>query len=222
MVETVATTPLTQPCALAVFVKTAELSPVKTRLAATLGKDSAIAVYRESLRLLQQQLHHAANAGVAVHYAVAEAAGVRAPCWQQYPAFHTGDGDLGQRLHQVYQHLRQFAPRVILIGADCPQLSAELILQAANSEHTVIGAAQDGGFYLFASSCSILQQQWTAPQYSSNTTREELIRALDDPQIELLPTLTDIDDHASLVQCLDELRRYTPAADSRGLAELLD
>ena len=37
--------------ALAVFVKTPELSPVKTRLAASLGKAAAVAVYAECLGL---------------------------------------------------------------------------------------------------------------------------------------------------------------------------
>ena len=204
--------------ALAVFVKTAARSPVKTRLVATLGRQTAHAIYEESLRLLRLQLTLAAAAGVAVHWAVAEKDAVTDSCWNDFPALWTGEGSLGQRLHQVYDKLRGSNNRVILIGADCPQLPATVILQAATASGTVIGPARDGGFYLFASSNPVTRQQWLTPQYSSPTTLTALLAVLAEKDITFLPTLTDIDDTQSLEHCLKEFAD----ADTQTLRRLAD
>lgn len=205
--------------ALAVFVKTAARSPVKTRLAATLGKRNACAIYEESLSVLRRQLVSVAGGGIAVHWAVAENEAVTDSCWNDFPALWTGEGTFGERLHQVYEKLRGGGRRVILIGADAPQLSAATIMQAAEASQTVIGPARDGGFYLFASSRPITRRQWLIPQYSSGETRTMLLAALAEKDILSLPPLTDIDDSDSLTACLNEFTDAAAAQKLRRLAE---
>lgn len=71
--------------------------------------------------------------------------------------FHCGlqpqrGDDLGQRMaYALQQALAQYA-RAIIIGTDCPSLSAEDIEQGfamlENSYDAVIGPAADGGYYL--------------------------------------------------------------------------
>lgn len=189
--------------ALATFVKTPGRTPLKTRLAATLGAARARAVYEESLRLLRVQLHAAAAQGLRVHWAVAEQEAVSDPCWSDFPAFWTGPGTLGERLCTVYAHLRQDAPRALLIGADAPQLTAATLLAAARDCRTVVGPAHDGGFYLFASAQEMTSAQWLAPAYSTADTLQQLCATLPQPPVHL-PPLTDIDDVASLHACIGE------------------
>jgi len=42
--------------AIAIFVKTPEFSPVKTRLAASIGKDAAIQVYEYCLKIVEEKV----------------------------------------------------------------------------------------------------------------------------------------------------------------------
>jgi hypothetical protein len=61
-------------------------------------------------------------------------------------------GALGARLAAAFRrHFREGAPRVILIGSDCPAVDAGLVSRAVAGlgEHDlVLGPAHDGGYYL--------------------------------------------------------------------------
>ncbi|TAN37318.1 MAG: DUF2064 domain-containing protein [Verrucomicrobia bacterium] len=61
-------------------------------------------------------------------------------------------GDLGQRLRHAFEHaFRRGASRVVVIGADIPAISAEIMTQALNDLQrydVVLGPATDGGYYL--------------------------------------------------------------------------
>ena len=194
----------TASAALATFVKTPELSPVKTRLAADIGKTAAHAVYEESVALTAALMSEAADVGLCPYWAVGEKEALSHPRWKDFPALWTGDGGLGARLFQVYSTLRQQHGRVVLIGADSPQLTAATVAAAA-ARHgdTVIGAATDGGFYLFAADDDIPRQIWESVEYSRTDTLKQLQRHV---TASLLPALTDIDDAASLAQVIEELK----------------
>ena len=61
-------------------------------------------------------------------------------------------GDLGTRLlHAFQQAFASGKNRVIAVGIDCPQLNAEILLQAfkiLEMSAIAIGPAVDGGYYL--------------------------------------------------------------------------
>src|SRR5690606_5645565 len=61
-------------------------------------------------------------------------------------------GDLGARMaHAVEDGLCHGASRVVLIGCDCPEIESRHLdaAFAALADHdAVVGAAQDGGYYL--------------------------------------------------------------------------
>ena len=82
--------------ALAVFVKTPELSPVKTRLAASLGKAAAVAVYAECLGLSADMMREL-PADVKPFWAVGELVGLKSKRWGEFPVIFTGEGTLGDR-----------------------------------------------------------------------------------------------------------------------------
>lgn len=204
--------------ALAIFVKTPGLSPVKTRLAASIGVNAAERFHQLAAAAVQA-VARAAMPEVTPFWAVAEADAVDQPPWTGLPTTWQGEGTLGERLHRVCTHLHGQHGHVLMIGADSPQLSPKLLRQAAAALHTgpdpfVLGRAEDGGFWLFGSRLPVPKAAWVTPRYSSPTTAEELIAALASlGSIASIPPLVDVDrvdDLHVLLRALDALANPLP------------
>ena len=190
--------------AIAIFVKTPGLSPIKTRLAKTLGQVAAENAYRLSVKSIKATV---VQVNADSYCAVAEQGGLRDPLWQGLECIHTGLGCLGQRQHQIYQRLLQRYQRVILIGSDSPQLTADLLHQAIDTlrtEQFVVGPALDGGYYLFAGKSQLSQEFWTHLSYSRADTCDNLLAALP-AKASLLAPIADLDTAEDLPQLHREL-----------------
>ena len=188
---------------LGIFVKTPELSEVKTRLADDIGRDAAHEVYERSLQVCEDVSRMAmdfAGGNLCCYWMVGEAEGVSHPRWKGLPCAHTGEGGLGSRLATVQHWLLERHRRAILLGSDCPQLSPELLADLAAREEAgvVVGPASDGGFYLFASEDPLERETWESVAYSRKDTLKQLLAAIGLRPAELLPEETDIDDLRSL------------------------
>ena len=129
---------------------------VKTRLVPALGEQRACEFYRALVRhTLAEVGAFAALSGVAVEARVAGApdeAAVRAWLGGAMTIRHQGEGDLGVRMERaVSAALAEGAESVVVIGADCPELTAAHLASAfaalANTD-AVLGPAADGGYYL--------------------------------------------------------------------------
>ncbi|MEQ1789030.1 MAG: DUF2064 domain-containing protein [Rickettsiales bacterium] len=187
--------------AIAVFAKTLGLSPVKTRLAASIGKERAEYFYQLCLEVVEEILSITiANITPppTPYWAIAEQEALTHPAWQNMNQIWTGDGDLGQRLHNIYSSLRKNYGTVILTGTDCPQLNNKNIEQAisylSKNSGFVIGKALDGGFYLFAGNVDIDCPMWTQTPYSVSSTCEILAKKLSaQNDIHYLNELSDVD-----------------------------
>ncbi len=62
-----------------------------------------------------------------------------------------GDGDLGDRMSQAFQSsFDKGTDAVVIIGTDCPELTAPLLEKAFQELHLhdLVLAAVDGGYYL--------------------------------------------------------------------------
>jgi hypothetical protein len=178
--------------AIAVFVKTPALSPVKTRLAKSIGKAKALEFYFLSLKAIKEILQ---STGVSVYWAVAEESGLSDPMWQDFKALWTGEGGLGERQHRIYETLLQKHDRVLLIGADAPQISTDILEQAIvalDTNNLVIGPARDGGYYLFGGRIPTERKIWTSVPWSTSLTRERLEAVLPSKPFHL-QMLTDVD-----------------------------
>lgn len=184
--------------ALAIFVKTPGLSPIKTRLATTIGPADAEQFYLLAAKAVAE-VAAATKPDVVPYWAVAEATGLEHPLWRDLPRVWQGQGELGPRLHCVCSQLLASHDRVLLVGADAPQITAALLLQAlatlANpATPFVLGRASDGGFWLFGTRKPVPAAVWHAPHYSCAATADELAAALTPlGRIATLPTLTDVD-----------------------------
>ena len=181
--------------ALAVFVKTPELSPVKTRLAADIGAAAGVRAYEEMLAAAAAMMRQVQDSGVAVYWAVGEKEGVTHPRWREFPAVFTGEGGLGDRLNRVYAMLRRRHGIVALAGSDCPALDARTVIfaLARARENVVVGPAADGGFYLFAAARPVAARIWKSVSYSRDDTLTQLLAHFSGECVRLR-TLTDVDD----------------------------
>lgn len=199
--------------AIAVFVKTPGLSPLKTRLGATLGTENAVEFFLLSVNAVAETVVHA-NADI--YWAVAESEALDHPLWQNFRPLHTGEGDLGERQHRVYETLLKKYGRVLLIGADTPQLPVVFLdkaFSALNSSDFVIGPARDGGYYLFGGRTSTKRKTWSSVRWSTGRTLQDLEAGLPSTPVRL-PLLTDIDTEEDLRYLAAEMPE-TPSKEQR-------
>lgn len=200
--------------AIAVFVKTPGLSPIKTRLAAGIGAERSAEFYRLSVAAVAATVAAVTKSSVANPYwAVAEEAGLDDPLWQQFPRVSQGSGGLGERLSHVFHALFSRHTAVIAIGADSPQIIpdlleravAALVEQETDCAH-VLGRSHDGGFYLVGSNVHLSQETWLDVPYSTPTTAQEMAASLySSGQIKELVQLTDVDQAENLPTLKKEL-----------------
>lgn len=196
--------------AIAVFVKTPGLSPLKTRLAAGVGEHAALQFYRNSLLALTELL--GGQSQLSPYWAVAESK-EQLPAdhpWQQFPIIHQGTGGLGLRMATILSQLLARHDQVFFIGADTPQLSLDLLSDAQRqlADHDVVfGPAADGGFYLMGTKVAISAATFQAVSYSQDDTRQQLAAQLGlKHRISAdLPQLTDADTAGDLAVIAKQL-----------------
>lgn len=168
--------------ALAIFVKTPGLSPVKTRLAAGIGAPAALR-FHQLAAAATAEVARACEPWLTPYWAIAEAGPTAVAAWPGFASLQQGEGGLGERLHTVYADLQARHGRVLLIGADAPQLTVMLLQRALTMLDDgrtpfVIGDASDGGFWLFGSRVAIPREAWTCVRYSQAQTAWELRQQL--------------------------------------------
>ena len=168
--------------ALAIFVKTPEMSPVKTRLAASVGTRVATEFYNLSTTVTEKVVEQVQKKirSLTPFWAVAEIEGLESPRWKNFNKISQGQGTLGDRLSFVYEQLLAKYDLVAFIGSDSPHLSvdqlADIITSASQMSggHFMLGESNDGGFYFFAGSSPLQKSQWLDVTYSSSKTCEQL------------------------------------------------
>jgi uncharacterized protein len=207
----------------AIFVRTPQRAPVKTRLAARCGPVYAEGWYRRAAAAVAA----VANAsGLDAYWAVAETEALADEAWTSLPTLVQGDGGLGERMARVHAALVARHGAGILLGADTPQVTAALLSDAAAWLHAaprrlVLGPAHDGGFWLFGANVAPPLAAWTSVAYSVADTGRDFRAALAAyGDWRTLPALTDVDhaaDLPSVMAALDALD--APVAEQRALRD---
>ena len=107
-----------------------------------------------------------------------------------------GNG-LGNKMKNAFQDICQTHSKVVIIGSDCPSLTAKIINEAFKKldEYAfVIGPATDGGYYLLGMnqfSPAVFENiKWSTAKVLAKTI--EIIENLG-KSYQLLPELSDID-----------------------------
>ena len=187
--------------AIVIFVKTPGFSPIKTRLAKSIGKIAAEEFYRLSIAAIQQVISTAVKSldrNIVPFWAVAENDLAVANSWTDFEIIFQRGDSLGERLYNIHNDLVQRFDSVAFIGGDAPQINVDLIKSAFKFETGVpqvnVGPACDGGFYLFSSNSPIDKSAWLTPIYSGAETLSQLLNCLEGShRINKLPMLTDVD-----------------------------
>lgn len=200
--------------AIAIFVKTPGFSPVKTRLASSIGTSAAERFHLLSAKAIESVVSHASQTDgtLTPYWAVAEKEALDSPHWKSFQTIWQGEGTLGERLSRVYDELIQRHSFVIFIGADSPHVTSHLLRESASTlaqakgSIFLMGRADDGGFYLFGGSSPIPRQVWLDVPYSVATTASELAKRVETlGHIKELPQLLDVD-------TVDDLAKLLPAS----------
>ena len=134
-----------------IFVRAPRRGTVKTRLARTLGDDGALDAYRTLLSATCEALRELKP--IELRFTPDDAAPELNewlhPDWTTAPQ---GSGNLGERLASATQdHFHKGASSVVIIGSDCPDITAADIQnahQALATTDVVLGPASDGGYWL--------------------------------------------------------------------------
>lgn len=125
---------------------------VKTRLAADIGPKAAAGLYRAFVADLLQMLGKT-DYSIHVHFTPSDAE-LQMKQWlgSAYEFVPQADGGLGERMAAAFKHgFSNHFSRVLLIGADFPDLPASFIHEAFNTlliNEAVLGPSHDGGYYL--------------------------------------------------------------------------
>ncbi len=179
---------------LLIFTRNPELGKCKTRLAATIGDEAALGVYKMLLNhtvTITKNLPYTKQ----VHYSVK----IREnDIWdadfytkkQQY-----GD-DLGQRMkHAFTKGFEQGYKNIIIIGSDMYDLSQQDIESAFNQLEThdhVVGPAEDGGYYLLGMK-DLHPTIFENKVWGTNTVLKDTLDDLQKHNYTLLKTRNDVD-----------------------------
>ncbi|MBH0085484.1 TIGR04282 family arsenosugar biosynthesis glycosyltransferase [Psychrobacter sp. SCQQ22] len=134
------------------FAKYPARDMAKTRLQPALGVEGAAIMARQ---LLLHSVEQAVATDFVVELCVSPA--VTDPCWQTLNLPDSlqwstqADGDLGTRLITASQYALKKHQKIVLIGSDCPSLTAERIqtaIQQLDAHDAVMIPATDGGYVL--------------------------------------------------------------------------
>ncbi len=187
---------------LLIFIKNPVLDKVKTRLAATLGAEKALAIYHELLRHTRKTSLQIDTARF-LYYSESIDLDDDWNSNDFTKKIQQGD-DLGARMAHAFEAALNTSSKVVIIGSDCPLLEpAHLALAFEKLEEYpfVIGPALDGGYYLLGmrNFFPTLFQDMTWSNATVLTNTLERIEHLEQPYF-LLPELPDVDTEADWKQ----------------------
>jgi hypothetical protein len=136
---------------LVVFLRVPRLGTVKTRLAAELGPDAALEIYRDLLARVLAALP--ARLPVELRFTPDDAEPEIRPLLRgNWTAVPQGPGDLGERLARAAREAFDAGTRRwVVVGTDAPEITAADLAWAFSglvASEGVVGPAEDGGYWL--------------------------------------------------------------------------
>ncbi|HAX20903.1 MAG TPA: glycosyltransferase [Hydrogenophaga sp.] len=195
---------MTQPPRIVIFAKAPVAGLAKTRLIPALGAQGAALL---ATALLDHAVAQALASGVGpVELCVTPAPAD--PLWSGLALQATltwsdqGDGDLGERMARAAQRVLDAGEPVLLMGTDCPDLTAGRIREAAASliaADATLVPAFDGGYVLLGLN-HFDASLFAGIAWSTATVAQETRRRVEQLgwSLQNLPTLHDIDEPADL------------------------
>jgi rSAM/selenodomain-associated transferase 1 len=202
------TIPGTSNSLLIIFYRNPELGKVKTRLAATLGDSKALAVY------LYLSAHtKSITESLPVDKAVFYSNHIDTEDNWDNAAYHKNlqsGTNLGERMANAFREgFRSGYLSICIVGTDCFELTSAAIEEAfakLQLNDTVIGPANDGGYYLLGMNAYHAEffenKSWSTSSVYEATLQDFKVLGL---KYYKLPILTDIDEEKDLPEALKGL-----------------
>lgn len=187
--------------AIIIFAKNLIYGQVKTRLAATIGNDSALAVYKHLLQHTASIVNNLPVDKIVFYSNFIE----ENDKWNNevFEKQLQSGNDLGERMQNAFNYgFEQGNKEIAIIGTDCLELSSAIIMNAfayLQNHDVVIGPATDGGYYLLAMK-QMHHQLFQNIEWSTNEVLKKTlgICAQFSLTVYLLPELSDIDNEHDL------------------------
>lgn len=187
--------------ALLIFTKNPVYGKVKTRLAATVGNDKALEVYKELI-----QYTYSATQEIDTHKIVFYDEAIEEnDIWKDGYKKQVQQGDdLGEKMMNAFIYaFNNNCNNVVIIGTDCAELTASIINKAFEQLYNydvVIGPAADGGYYLLGMK-NTHNDLFENIQWSSPTVLLETIQRCKENSLHyfLLKELHDVDKEQDLI-----------------------
>jgi len=179
---------------LLIFTRNPELGKCKTRLAATVGDETALDIYKF---LLQRTASITKDLRVVkeVYYSMAI---WKNDVWdnQAYTKKLQQGEDLGERMGNAFRSgFESGFEKIIIIGSDMYDLNTADLKNAfkiLNDSDYVVGPAQDGGYYLLGMKV-FDENLFKAKLWGTETVLQHTLNDLKNKKVELLETKNDID-----------------------------
>lgn len=172
-----------------VFVKNIVLGKVKIRLAKTVGTQGAFEVYKHIVELLEIETSKL-NSDKHIYFSDV----IIEEKWPNDQKFVQQGTDIGERMQNAFQDaFDKGYKRVVLVGSDIPDLSAEIIEDAFSKLEncsTVFGPAEDGGYYLVGLS-EMNKSIFKNIEWSTNKVLSQSLEKVE--EYTLVKELNDID-----------------------------
>ena len=180
--------------ALIIFVRNPVLGKVKTRLAASMGDEKALAVYKY---LLQHTKNITENLPVTKFVFYAGEINNN-DIWNGYQKQLQYGNDLGERMANAFKELfKNGFKKICVIGSDCLELDTEILnaaFTALSNTDIIIGPATDGGYYLLGmkKDCTVV---FTKNNWGESSVYDTTIAIIKENNLQYLPLkmLNDVD-----------------------------
>ncbi|WP_194850221.1 TIGR04282 family arsenosugar biosynthesis glycosyltransferase [Nonlabens antarcticus] len=184
---------------LIIFTRNPELGKGKRRLAATLGDEKALEIYKfllEHTRAITKNIYGVKQVWYSerVH---------QNDDWDNlaYEKYEQKGSDLGARMNYAFKEAMKKHENVIIIGSDMYDLTALEIDEAfkkLNGQDAIIGPAEDGGYYLLGFNKKIPKGIFENKEWGTSTVLEETLKNLKDINYVKLEERNDVDTEADI------------------------
>ena len=185
-----------------VFAKNPELGKCKTRLAASIGDENALAVYKALIQYTAQVLSKLKEDCVVFY-----SEGIQTnDLWEDanFQKQVQSQGHLGKKMQAAFEWgFHKGYKQVCIVGSDLFELEVSDIhdaFQALETHDLVFGPAEDGGYYLMGMS-ALHSEAFKDKAWSTELVLKETLKDLKSNSFQLLKEKNDID-------TVDDLKKY--------------
>ncbi len=196
--------------ALLIFTRNPELGKVKTRLAKTLGDESALKIYKF---LLNHTVEITKDLNVDKYVFYSENIHCN-DIWDSNvfrKKLQTG-GDLGERMKNAFSEILGLGyEKVIIVGSDIFDLKKndlDIAYEALQTNQYVLGPATDGGYYLLGMK-ELNSKVFQNKVWGTNTVLEATLEDLKNEKYVLLEERNDVDYYED-IKDVDAFQQFLP------------